>query len=136
MNLKKMAEVAISKGGRTFIGSPCGSCGGTLRRAPSTVCVHCDRTRKLEYSRNNREACRAATKVWRDKNKEYLRSANLARTDESSLAKQMNLIASEYGVTVIEVATAWGSRKSVTALYNQSVERFIIMCAGVKELSK
>lgn len=60
------------------------------------------------------------------------RAKSEMRAEQSETAK----VASEYGLTMLDVVIAWGSRSSLKTIFSQNEAKFRIICAGVKELSK
>ena len=121
----------------TFTWHPCEKCGCTERRAYSGVaCVDCDRKRLKKYQAANKERCKELNLEWQKNNREYLRMKARADSEKRSEQSAAAKVANEYGLTLLEVATAWGSRASVVTIFGQNQTKFRIICAGVKEMSK
>ena len=61
-----------------------------------------------------------------------------ARANSEKAAEQSDAakVANEYGLTMLDVVTAWGSRASLKTIFSQNETKFRIICAGIKELSK
>lgn len=121
----------------TFKWHPCDKCGCTERRAYSgMMCVECDRQRTKKYREANKERCAKMVSNWQKNNREYLRMKRQAQLEKTEFRQKLNTICGEYGLTLLEVVTAWGSRTAVINFYHQSEAKFRIICSGVKELSK
>lgn len=58
-----------------YIGNPCKTCGGTIRRKSNKQCVPCGNVNARRWHDKNREASKAKSKEWRESNpdraKEY-----------------------------------------------------------------
>lgn len=150
MQLEKVTNVQLARkaqllGLKTFQTYPCKSivddgaqCGCTERRVSGMSCVDCDRKRAKAYSKANKKKCADSNARWRntEENKAYIKLLNVARAEESEHGKEMVIIAKEYGLTLLDVVTAWGNRVSLNRIFKSDKARFKIICAGVKELSK
>jgi len=134
---KRQAMIeAQAKGLLTFQWLP-HKCGHTEYRAHSSMmCVHCDRERVKKYRAANKERCAKMVSNWHKNNKEYLRMKARANSETRAEQSDAAKVANEYGLTMLDVVTAWGSRASLKTIFSQNETKFRIICAGVKELSK
>lgn len=141
----QLARQAQLLGLKTFQTYPCSSigddgvqCGCTERRVIGMCCVTCDRKRAKAYNKANKKKCSDSNAKWRntEANKAYIKLLSAARAEESEHGKEMVIIAKEFGLTLLDVVTAWGSRCSLNRIFKSDKSRFKIICAGVRELSK
>ena len=141
----QLARQAQLLGLKTFQTYPCKSvgddgerCGCTERRVIGMCCVTCDRKRAKAYNKANKKKCAESNARWRntEENKAYIKALNAARAEESDHGKEMVIIAKGYGLTLLDVVTAWGNRVSLNRIFKSDKARFKIICAGVRELSK
>jgi hypothetical protein len=121
----------------TFQWNACDKCGCTEYRAYSSMmCVQCDRKRVNKYRAANKERCAKMVSNWQKNNREYLRMKARAVSQQRGEGSAAAKVAHEYGLTMLDVATAWGNRASLSTIFNQNETKFRIICAGVKEMSK
>lgn len=130
-------HIASAAGLSTFQWHPCDKCGCTEYRAYySMMCVQCDRERVKKYRAANKERCAKMVSNWQKNNREYLRMKARAVSQQRGEGSAAAKVAHEYGLTMLDVVTAWGNRASLNTIFNQNETKFRIICAGVKEMSK
>lgn len=134
MKISEMVLEAQLKGLKVFHGPACVCCGGTLRRAYySGQCVACGNRRALARRRLIAAGEAERCKKWREKDASLGHEEWLERRSDKHAVIAMGDIARECGTTLIDVVRAWGDRGALTRIYNQSAEKYRIICRGMRE---